>query len=263
MMRLDACAITSPMDHSFDTIVSRSGHALVRSDLAASFDMAMFSSSYWEDRSAITATAQGRGTVLFVQFGTSSWVLRQFFRGGLIGRLIRRSYLFTGLERSRSFRELRLLAHLAEGGLAVPRPVAALCERRGLFYRAALLTEAVPHDRTLFEQLAQRPVAGTDRSLEAIMTAVGEAIGTLHALRVDHADLNAHNILLSENQVAAIIDFDRGRLRSGKGWQAANLQRLQRSLTKALTESGRVSQLSELMESLRQGYRRTVNRDAS
>jgi len=48
---------------------------------------------------------------------------------------------------------------------------------------------------------------------------------------VDHADLNAHNILMGDGGVS-IIDFDRGRLRAPGKWAAANLARLQRSLMK-------------------------------
>jgi len=187
-------------------------------------------------------------------------VLRPFLRGGLIGRLIHQSYLFTGMERSRSFSELRLLGKLVDGGLCVPRPVAALCERRGLFYRAALLTEAVEHDQTLFDRLLAD--SGSEEN-NRIMSSVGEAIGKMHALRVDHADLNAHNILLSAGEVAAIIDFDRGRIRQDGGWQPSNLQRLQRSVDKALTEAGCIEQSPNLIDALQQGYRRLFSPDAS
>jgi 3-deoxy-D-manno-octulosonic acid kinase len=54
----------------------------------------------------------------------------------------------------------------------------------------------------------------------------------LHRAGVDHADLNAHNILLDSQGVVSVIDFDRGRLRSPGSWRNANLLRLHRSLGK-------------------------------
>ena len=53
-----------------------------------------------------------------------------------------------------------------------------------------------------------------------------------HDLGVCHADLNAHNVLLSEETVY-LIDFDRCELRKAAGfWRDENLVRLRRSLEK-------------------------------
>jgi 3-deoxy-D-manno-octulosonic acid kinase len=52
-----------------------------------------------------------------------------------------------------------------------------------------------------------------------------------HDLGVCHADLNVHNILLSEDGVY-LVDFDRCQLRGGGLWRDANLVRLRRSLEK-------------------------------
>jgi len=48
---------------------------------------------------------------------------------------------------------------------------------------------------------------------------------------VQHADLNAHNILLADDAVY-VLDFDRGRVRARGAWEQAVLARLQRSLVK-------------------------------
>jgi 3-deoxy-D-manno-octulosonic acid kinase len=61
--------------------------------------------------------------------------------------------------------------------------------------------------------------------------AVGATIARMHAAGVDHADLNAHNILLGGDRIS-IVDFDRGRLRPPGHWAARNLARLRRSLVK-------------------------------
>jgi 3-deoxy-D-manno-octulosonic acid kinase len=67
---------------------------------------------------------------------------------------------------------------------------------------------------------------------EAVWRAVGAAVARLHRAGVDHADLNAHNILLDGSGAISVIDFDRGRLRAPGTWAARNLQRLRRSLEK-------------------------------
>jgi 3-deoxy-D-manno-octulosonic acid kinase len=57
-------------------------------------------------------------------------------------------------------------------------------------------------------------------------------IARFHGAGVWHADLNAHNVLVSPAGIY-LIDFDRGRLRApADDWQQANLQRLRRSLVK-------------------------------
>ncbi len=64
------------------------------------------------------------------------------------------------------------------------------------------------------------------------MARVGGAIARFHAAGAYHADLNAHNVLLTDAEVW-LVDFDRGELREpARLWQQANLARLQRSLHK-------------------------------
>jgi 3-deoxy-D-manno-octulosonic acid kinase len=61
---------------------------------------------------------------------------------------------------------------------------------------------------------------------------VGKCVGALHARGVQHADLNAHNVLLSDANAVYVLDFDRGCLRERGPWEQAVLERLQRSLRK-------------------------------
>jgi 3-deoxy-D-manno-octulosonic acid kinase len=189
-------------------------------------DERIFAREHWRARGALQEAAAGRGTVAFIGDGERRWVLRHYRRGGLVAQLLADRYLWTGADRTRAFREWRLLRELREAGLPVPRPVAARYERRGLFYRADLLTEEMPTRRTLTQALQEGPLAA------AQWRAVGACVGRLHAHGVHHADLNAHNLLLGDDGTVYVLDFDRGRIRPRGAWEQAVLARLQRSLRK-------------------------------
>ena len=49
---------------------------------------------------------------------------------------------------------------------------------------------------------------------------------------MQHADLNAHNLLLGEQGAVYVLDFDRGLIRARGAWEHDVLSRLQRSLRK-------------------------------
>jgi 3-deoxy-D-manno-octulosonic acid kinase len=170
--------------------------------------------------------ASGRGGVVFVDLPVGACALRHYHRGGLAARLSEDAYLWSGAARTRAFREFQLLASLADRGLPVSPPVAARYVRKGLAYRADLLTRRIDAD-TLATRLAQ------GRLDAALAQRVGRTIADFHAFGVWHADPNAHNILADAQDHISLIDFDRGRLRKVQvTWQQANLARLHRSLVK-------------------------------
>jgi 3-deoxy-D-manno-octulosonic acid kinase len=169
----------------------------------------------------------GRGQVWFVRGEFGEAVLRHYRRGGMVGRLVQDSYLWTGAAGTRSFREFRLLAELRRRGLPVPAPLAAGYRRQGLLYRADLLTARIPAACTLAERLRQ--VVNDPAALESL----GHTLGRFHAEGVCHADLNAHNLMIDAERRWWLLDFDRGRLRApARGWQQRRLQRMQRSPVK-------------------------------
>ena len=189
-------------------------------------DPRLFDRETWRDRGALEEETGGRGTVAFVRDGGRRWVLRHYRRGGFVARLLDDAYLWTGADRTRAFREWRLLRELRAAGLPVPVPVAARYERHGLLYRADLLTEELPTRLTLGRSLQHAPLA------DSTWRAVGACIGRLHARGVHHADLNAHNLLLGAGDAVYVLDFDRGRIRARGAWEQAVLARLLRSLRK-------------------------------
>ncbi|MDI5919341.1 3-deoxy-D-manno-octulosonic acid kinase [Halomonas sp. LR5S13] len=189
-----------------------------------------FDPACWRDAGRVIGEAPGRGASLFLDASPfeegAQWVLRPYRRGGLIARLSDNYYLWTGLERTRAFRECRLTAGLHARGLPVPRPVAARVTRHGLTYEAALITERVPGARALAD-LLQRDDADT-----ALLARVGTTIRRFHDTGLDHVDLNARNLLVDPQGKVWLIDLDRCRLRPEGAWQADNLARLERSLAK-------------------------------
>jgi 3-deoxy-D-manno-octulosonic acid kinase len=135
-------------------------------------------------------------------------------------------YFWIGADRTRAFREWRLLRELHVAGLPVPAPVAARYQCHGIFYRADLITEELPTRLTLAKALQQGPLDA------AAWRAVGATVGRLHGRGVHHADLNAHNLLLAPDGGVYVVDFDRGCIRARGPWEQAVLERLQRSLRK-------------------------------
>jgi len=207
------------------------GAIVYDSGLIRQLDEDIFQPQWWQAQDAVTGTAPGRGATLFVTPGRGQrWALRHYRRGGLFGPLLGDRYLWTGMARSRPWREWHLLCDLYRMNMPVPRPVAARVVRRGLLsYQADLITcqlDARPLSRVLAEA--------------ALATPQWEAIGALlrrfHEAGVCHADLNAHNILLAPDGEIYLIDLDRGRMRPrgrrGTRWQSGNIRRLRRSLDK-------------------------------
>jgi 3-deoxy-D-manno-octulosonic acid kinase len=186
----------------------------------------LFDPDLWSARGELSMVSGGRGSAWFVGSGSNAWVLRHYRRGGFIARFSEDRYLWLGEDRVRAFAEWRLLYYLAQRGLPVPKPVAAWYRRAGATYRCDLITERIIDAQPLSAALAQAPLADHN------WRAVGAAVARVHSQGVDHADLNAHNILLGPNAAVSVIDFDRARLRTPGPWTHKNLQRLRRSLLK-------------------------------
>jgi len=206
-----------------------------------------FSARYWQDIGAVEGVVPGRGRTWFIDTPFGHAVLRRYLRGGWAAALSRDRYLFTTAERSRPFREFRLLGRLRGAGLNVPRPLAALCEHRGILSRGALLTERILPARVLADSL---PELG-----DADWATVGGCLARFHRDGVWHADLNARNVLLDNQGEVFLVDFDRARYTPGRSVDGRNnLQRLRRSLARLWPDNAPLS-LHAAWERLLDGYR--------
>lgn len=197
---------------------------------AANIDAAMFNVDYWQANHAVIGESKGRYTTWFVQTDKQhhqqQWVLRHYWRGGLMAKFSRDAYLYRGLTTTRAYAELALLAQLHQEGFAVPNPIAAKIERFGIWYRGDIIIERVANAKDLVAHLAKHLMNNTQ------WQQLGATIAQFHVRGVYHADLNAKNILLADNKFY-LIDFDRGVIKPPQtNWQQANLQRLLRSFKK-------------------------------
>src|SRR5271165_4106451 len=188
---------------------------------------AIFEVDYWRSRGQVAPAGRGRGSTWLIATAVDQWVLRHYRRGGALARrLLFDRYIWAGEDRVRAFAELRLLERLHAGGLPVPEPIAARYRRAGILYRCDLIMRRIAGAEPLSTILAAAALE------QGIWAAIGGAIARLHAAGVDHADLNAHNILVDGRGAVSVIDFDRGTVRPPGAWKARNLQRLHRSLRK-------------------------------
>ena len=188
-------------------------------------DADIFLPARWGER-ARPVDSGGRGGAWYLDAPFGPSLLRLYLRGGWAAWISRDKYVWRGANRTRSFAEFRLTRDLLSRGLPVPRPIAASYVRTGMLYQAAILLERLPDVRSLADR-AQ--VAGADAPWEE----TGRLVARFHRAGLDHADLNAHNLLFNAQGRGWMIDFDRGQMRIPEtGWRERNLARLKRSLLK-------------------------------
>lgn len=228
----------------------KGGHILYDAAQGSKVHEHVFAPAYWRTLDALGEPLGGRGSAWRIECNDIDWVLRQYRRGGLPGKFIHDWYFYTGLESTRAWREWRLLAHMFEAGLPVPRPVAARVQRSMLGYRAAIITTTVPG--VAFSNMVMKGVVN-----DAVWRGIGRTIRRVHDAGVWHADLNAHNIMIDAVPVPDVylLDFDRGRLRpQDTAWREGNLARLRRSLQKLVPHADRADEISNGFARLLEAY---------
>lgn len=214
-------------------------------------DSQWFSDTYWLNQGRLLGASSGRGSAWMVKSTKEKMMLRHYYRGGVPAQFIRDRYLWMGLNKTRSFSEYSLLAKMTELNLPAPAPIAAQACKVGLFYQANILIEYITHTSTFAGLL------NTDSTTESWLQ-VGQTIALFHNHGIYHADLNAHNILIANEQVY-LIDFDRSkRCKPRSRWQNANIKRLKRSIDK-LTTSNYIMTNEEKWQQLLAAYQEALN----
>ena len=209
-------------------------------------DPRWFDPALWGERAQPVGSG-GRGGAWYIEASHGPCVLRHYLRGGWAAKFSRDRYVWHGPDHVRSFAEFRLLRSLLRHELPVPRPVAASYLREGMTYRASILMERLLDVRS-FGDLAV--LSGSDAPWDA----AGRLVARFHRAGLDHADLNAHNLLFDEAGQGWMIDFDRSRFRiPATAWREGNLARLKRSLLKLRGHRSVVDVEGDFAR-LRQGY---------
>lgn len=206
-----------------------------------------FSINYWKERDAIIGSAKGRGTTWFVKGEQGEFALRHYHRGGLFGKLVKDSYWFSGLHKTRAYQELHLLQTLVKHQVNVPMPVAARVIRTGFTYQADILVQKLANAKDLVAILGQEKLA------EDMFEKIGKEIRKMHDANVNHTDLNIHNILIDNHNKVWIIDFDKCQQQQDGSWKQGNLSRLQRSFDKELG-LGKIQLPSDAWAAIVSGY---------
>ena len=169
----------------------------------------------------------GRGTVTFFSGCGLDLVHKTYKRGGLIRKLVSNSYFWTGLSKTRAHIEFDGLKKMFDLGLPVPRPVAARIVRKGIFYRAELITEEIENATTFGKNLAANNLS------TSMLKELGVAIRSLHGKGFMHPDLNIENILIGDSKKIFFLDFDQTQpLRQKEIQFGIDIERLRRSVKK-------------------------------
>ena len=183
-----------------------------------------FNDKYWLNEGRLLGASSGRGSAWMVKSKNNKMMLRHYYRGGLPAKFIKDKYLWTGLNRTRSIKEFRLLQLMKNISLPVPEPIAAQVIKKGFFYEANLLIEYLPNSSTFAQIL-------NEENHEENWQDIGKTIAKFHKQGINHSDLNASNILVGEK--IHLIDFDNStQMKTKRSWQKSNLNRLKRSIDK-------------------------------
>lgn len=212
-------------------------------------DELSFSAAYWQQQQAVIGQSCGRNIAWFIRHNGTALVMRHYYRGGLIGKLVKDKFSYQSVLQSRAMQEFNLLRHMRRCGLPVPRPLAAQYCRSGLGYSADIMIELVNNSRDLAGILASGTILSPQQWRQ-----LGQLIARFHQHKVYHSDLNCHNILLDQQGRFWLIDFDKCSLRQPGNWQQANLDRLLRSLEKERGLHGGFCWQQTQWPALLQGY---------
>ena len=220
----------------------------INQDIQEQINHRWFQPNFWEEKDAIVGASNGRNCTYFVQQENKQWVLRHYYRGGLIARFSKDRYVFLSEQYSRAFAEFELLKKMKQLKLPVPKPIAAHIQRLSLFYRSNIIVERLQGYEDLSKWLERKQLS------KKAWTDIGATIAQFHFHRIDHKDLNIKNILYNGDNVY-LIDFDRCVQKNTHGrWQKSNMDRLLRSLQKETSLNENLHWNSEHWNDLLQAY---------
>ena len=196
-------------------------------DLIKDINEDFFEVNKWLQNQSTDVTYSGRGEAIFFEYQNLKCVLKHYYRGGILGHLIRDLSLWTGIDGSRSIREFRRLEELSAMGLPVPKPIGARVKKSGATYTADLITIEIENSKTLSELIIDDDVDNN------AWKAIGKCLHLFNNKEIYHPDLNTNNILIDDELNVYLIDFDTSsRLHQKISSKRSTLDRFHRSLKK-------------------------------
>ena len=224
-------------DPNFSTFTVRRRELVIHRDIASQAAQVMRELA--ELTSAVGAGVGNRQSAYRINLGDGVELFaRRGRRGGLIASIL--SDVYVGIA-PRPLTELAVTVEAVRRGIPVAEPMGAMIEWLSpVLYRGFFLTRAV-RGMTLWEFLK------TDDDPTVRTHVLGQAraaIATMHDKGLFHADLNLHNLLVTQARDSfsvVVIDLDKSRLFDAPlsaAMRRANAARLMRSARK-LDPSGK------------------------
>ncbi|WP_406547158.1 3-deoxy-D-manno-octulosonic acid kinase [Succinimonas sp.] len=165
--------------------------------------------SQYESSGKVVQVFIGRGRTYLVndQEGRRI-IIRHYYRGGMMAKLLKDKFLCFSATADRSVQEYDLLLRMRAMGLHVPTPVLARVTRSGLFVKNDIITKEITGARNIGKILSERRLADEE------ILKIGDSIGTLFRAGIYHSDLNINNLLLDGADNPWICDFDKCEMTS-------------------------------------------------
>lgn len=159
------------------------------------------------DSEAVRSTEilSGRGYVIKKEIEKiGSIVLKQYHRGGLLGKLNPSYYLSQGEKRPET--EFKLLNLVRTLSVNAPEPLMWVT-KGSLVYQGWLVMREIPHIYSLAQAEEQN-----DETLEQVLRQFAEQVERLILAGIYHVDLHPGNVLIGQDLTVSIIDFDKARI---------------------------------------------------
>ena len=186
-----------------------------------------FDLDYWRDQPGYAELSGGRGATARITLDGQAAILRRYYRGGMVGKMLTDQYLWLGKTMTRPWREWQILDRAYRANLPVPKPIAACVCRKDWWYHAAIISGYLANTETLAARLQSTTVSSS------LWNQLGQIIRRLQEEGICHPDLTVTNILIDDADRLYLIDFDNARIKPRlDDWQWGPLHRLQRSYNK-------------------------------
>jgi 3-deoxy-D-manno-octulosonic acid kinase len=161
-------------------------------------------SCFYNPLRSVGVNLGGRTAVCATELtGIGPVVVKRYTRGGVVRRVIKKTYLRIGKTRGQA--EYELLLKLKRLGVHAPDPV-AFAFKGTLFYQAWIITREIKDTQTLsalsFSNPAQTRLA---------MTQLRDQVQRLIDNRIHHVDLHPGNVLVDRSGSVHLIDFDKAK----------------------------------------------------